>query len=478
MSAQKAHWHTSREVVKRIVIQGKLVLETPTQLGNGETLGPTDMNLLRDSVDNRKALLTGTSIAGALRSYLREVRHGYENPSAKGSPVLTLFGMTRGDDTGTQSLLIVDDARSQEPAAVEIRDGVCIDSATGTAKDGAKFDMELLQVGTTFPLRFELLIPQYEDEVTLKRALTQALHGFEVGEIPLGARKRRGFGRCRVQGWQVTTYDLTSRDGILAWLREDEGESESKLPIDKALGVQPPEGDARKRFTLDATFSLDGSLLIRAEAESGADAGHLRSHRPGKGAVPILPGTSLAGVLRHRALRIANTLAIDEKRGPNLINKMFGSSKKDALTASRVAVQETEVENVQPLVQTRVKIDRFTSGAYPTALFREEPIFGGPDSRVKVKFTLRNPEDHEVGLLLLLLKDLWTGDLPVGGESSVGRGRLRGIKAQLDWSGKDSWKLSAASDGLRIEGDQEQLEKCVGALQAHLKKEVDDGTAT
>ena len=37
----------------------------------------------------------------------------------------------------------------------------------------------------------------------------------------------------------------------------------------------------------------------------------------------------------------------------------------------------------------------------------------------------------EIGLLLLVLKDLWTGDLPIGGESSVGRGRLRGKEATL-----------------------------------------------
>jgi CRISPR/Cas system CSM-associated protein Csm3 (group 7 of RAMP superfamily) len=184
----------------------------------------------------------------------------------------------------------------------------------------------------------------------------------------------------------------------------------------------------------------------------------------------VLPGTSLAGVLRHRALRIANTLAVDETRGPTLIDEIFGSSKKGDLTASRVAVQETVVKGVRPLVQTRVKIDRFTGGAYPTALFSEEPVFGGPDSRVKVKLTLRNPKDYEVGLLLLLLKDLWTGDLPVGGERSVGRGRLKGVKAELHWR-DETWHLQETSDGLKIaKGDRATLETCVGALQSHFKE--------
>jgi len=472
------HWDKSRKIVKRIVIEGQLTLETPTSLGNGETLGPTDMNLLRDSVDSSKALLTGTSISGALRSYLREVQHGYGKTSPKDSPVLALFGVTRGDDEGAQSLLIVDDARSEDPAAVEIRDGVRINPATGTAAEGAKFDMELLQAGVTFPLRFELLIPKDKDETGLKTALAQALHGFEKSEIPLGARKRRGFGRCRVDGWQVMTYDLSKVDGILAWLQENESLTKPFSTIAEGLDVALPkkDEDARQRFELDATFSLNGSLLIRADTESGADAGHLRSERPGKGAVPVLSGTSLAGVLRHRALRIANTLAVDDVRGPALVNELFGSSQKSVLTASRVAVQETEVKGVRPLVQTRVKIDRFTGGAYPTALFSEEPVFGGPDSRVQVSLTLRNPKDHEVGLLLLLLKDLWTGDLPVGGESSVGRGRLKGLHADVCWQGQ-TVTITQTAEGLQIAGDRGKLEKSVGALHTHLtKKEATDGT--
>ena len=39
---------------------------------------------------------------------------------------------------------------------------------------------------------------------------------------------------------------------------------------------------------------------------------------------------------------------------------------------------------------------------------------------------LRRPEEGAVGLLLLLLKDLLSGALPVGGTSAVGRGVLQG----------------------------------------------------
>jgi hypothetical protein len=81
--------------------------------------------------------------------------------------------------------------------------------------------------------------------------------------------------------------------------------------------------------------------------------------------------------------------------------------------------------------QAKPKSDRFTGGAYHGALFQEQPIFSSKDTCLKLELELRNPKEYEIGLLLLLLKDLWTGDLPVGGESSIGRGRLKGKEATI-----------------------------------------------
>jgi hypothetical protein len=66
----------------------------------------------------------------------------------------------------------------------------------------------------------------------------------------------------------------------------------------------------------------------------------------------------------------------------------------------------------------------------------------------------------EVGLMLLLLKDLWTGDLPLGGESSVGRGRLQGVSATITLD-DNVWVIEAA-EGKKLTfsgiGDPEQLQ--------------------
>lgn len=76
-------------------------------------------------------------------------------------------------------------------------------------------------------------------------------------------------------------------------------------------------------------------------------------------------------------------------------------------------------------------------------------------------------------MLLLLLKDLWTGDLPLGGEASVGRGRLSGQRAELNWRG-ETWVIQAGTSGLQVDGDPDKLEKTVQALWTNPIVEVKD----
>ena len=204
-----------RNVSERVMISGLLVLETQAHFGNGDPATLTDMTLARDPRDPDLALLTGASIAGALRAYLREYASGY---GADGEALSEqLFGKIEGK-LSHQSWLMVDDALScsadsslteageYAPASVELRDGVAIHPVTRTAEDGKKYDVELLQAGTTFRLGFELLLT--ENNTNLLGALAIALRGFQAGEIGLGQRKRRGFGRCRVSHWHVRRYNL------------------------------------------------------------------------------------------------------------------------------------------------------------------------------------------------------------------------------------------------------------------------------
>ena len=538
-----AQWRKSRNVVERIVITGQLVLDTPAHFGNGDASGLTDIALARDSLDGQSPLLTGASIAGALRNYLREYQRGYsqnENQDGK-SLAEQLFGhLNHQRESTVQSWLMVDDAIGTA-SATELREGVAIDPRTRAAEDRKKYDIELLAAGATFPLRFELWVSQKESgekRQELLDALVVALRGLEGGEIGLGTRKRRGYGQCHVEDWRTVRYDLSQDTGLLAWLTESEQNAQAGLP-----SVSTPCADARREWRLAATFGLASSLLIRSDSgdPNDPDMVQLRSKRPrNEEPVPILSGTSLTGVLRGRALRIANTLyREDRQRAVVLVDTLFGRritpeieklSPEDPRrqpTGSRMLVREAEIKGgLKDRVQSRVKIDHLTGGAFPGGLFSQQPLWNikTNPARIEVEVRLRRPgvdpealsslpendyqdvlktavawleQTHydmtpekvqkpqekiaaqivaemvfqaQAGMVLLALKDLWTGDLPLGGESSVGRGRLAGQEAAIVYGGQ-TWQLRGA-DSIEVSGPAAQLEDWVQAFVALAQRET------
>ncbi|NUQ01877.1 MAG: hypothetical protein HUU35_18690, partial [Armatimonadetes bacterium] len=72
----------SRRIRKRIVVTGQLELVTPAHLGNGDGDEQVDLPLLRETtfaskLGDERPILTGASLAGALRSYLRCREQGW-----------------------------------------------------------------------------------------------------------------------------------------------------------------------------------------------------------------------------------------------------------------------------------------------------------------------------------------------------------------------------------------------------------------
>lgn len=510
-----------RKIAHRLVVWGELRLLTPAHLGNGDAEGLTDMPLLLDSRSGAP-FLPGTSIAGALRSYLLAGERGFgvdertragrrearESFAAPDTAAERLFGGVKGDPEGEQSPLIVDDAPGALPAgaALEVRDSVRINPRTRTAEDRKKYDLELLPAGTTFALRFELLA-RAEQLPELRHDLAAALTGLTAVEGPapirVGARKSRGFGACAVTHWRVQEYSLKDPEQLLAWLAAGHEGWHAQPPIAQG-GLDLVAGaagatvtGAPRQYMVRATFELASPLLIRSPeplpggGASQPDQTHLRSWSDGA-MRPALPGTSVMGALRSHATRIVQTIVAGRpdraEHAADLLDELFGNDmhrerdpdKEPAPTASRLRVNEALIDGGHPLVQQRVAIDRFTGGAFETALFAEAPHVGG---KATLELSLRcsgvAPADERreramAGLLMLLLRDLWSGALTIGGTASVGRGRLRGLAATIAAPGDTSptWELAATGlgpAGVRVaRGDAEALNDLVTDLHQEL----------
>ncbi len=469
-------------VVRRLYAKGIWKLRSVAHFGGDET-GIADMCLLRNA--KGKPVIPGVSIAGASRSYLARKLLSWQNYShengIKNEPEVLrrLFGAADEDDT-MSALIVADAPHVSKQENTFIRDGVRIDAESGTAADGAKFDIEIVERGTEFQLGFVCIIRQGDDQPEFVKLFLALLHGFEKEDIRLGARTRRGYGRGKVDSWEIYDLQMDNPQHVWAWLQnkpESQGNS--------SLKPRPLLSDQRNYFRIEADFQLCTSLLIRSSSGDPQDPDlvHLQSNEK-----PVIPGTSFAGTFRQRASLIAYALNWDNGcNDTDPVCEMFGpihkqgkkkeKTKQSELWTSRILIEERLVKKVEPVWQDRVAIDRFTGGSLQSALFNEKPVYPcslkeQTKTNVRLRLTLEEPEKAEIGLLLLTLRDFWYGHAALGGETSNGRGTLQGIKAKLiykdtpDPNDTKEWKLKSEDKHMRIEKDDDGfLQCCVDAAQ-------------
>ena len=472
-------------IVRRLYAYGTWKLDSVAHFGGDET-SIADMCLLRDT--KGKPFIPGASIAGAARSFL--ARRGLpwqryqEGPTKKSSEFKRFFGGAEKADTVTDSdpmsALTVTDAHCKQPTT-SIRDGVRVDKQSGSTANKARFDLEVVERRTEFVLSFECIIRHGDDNAALTQLFLALLYAFQQGDIRLGARTRRGYGRGKVESWEIRDLQMDNPADVMAWLRDNPW-CQSK----SSLTPRPLPSDHRQYLRIEADFNLCTSLLIRSSSgdPDAPDMIHLQSNGE-----PVVPGTSFAGAFRHRATLIAKTIGWSERA----VDKMFGyvyeeeskGTQQADSRASRIWIEEHLVENVRYQWQDRVAIDRFTGGSLQSALFNEKPVYprrlkdipkGEPKYHLRLTLTLEEPDDAEIGLLLLTLRDFWHGHAALGGETSNGRGTLQGIEACLQLKRSESpsietWKLSHDDESKRMklnEGDISFLECCIKKIESYV----------
>jgi hypothetical protein len=86
-----------------------------------------------------------------------------------------------------------------------------------------------------------------------------------------------------------------------------------------------------------------------------------------------------------------------------------------------------------------VPADRFTGGVVEAGVTEEEPLFRG---KTHLRIEIRRPRPGEMGLVLLVVKDLLSGDLVLGGGAAVGRGTVMG-RAEIILSPQESCRFDS-----------------------------------
>ena len=478
-------------IIGKAVLDGTLELCSPLLIGSGAQREGNDVDtqILQDK--EGRPFIPGTSIAGVLRAALPE---DLANLFFGGTVEISTGNGTREVDV--QSAIEIEDVvlagkENGKNADVVARDGVCIDDVRGVAVDEKKYDYELVERGARGAFHAVITLREYHRELRPKLADdVERLASGVVAGFRLGAMTAKGFGHVCVKPLSLDYYDFAKKEDAIAWLSGDAEHAKASKHKNMNTQVKWDKALTGSNFKVDATFALTGSLLVK-----DMDA---RMTQPIKGTIVhatmkksvdsyLVPGPSVKGTLRHHALRILEQLGFRDPK--KFLNGLMGLDDKamreakdwekkhpdapKALRQSRFIVDEVYInaKTVKPVKQTRNRIDRFTGGTINGALFTTEAVWGnGENAPVHIHFEIRKAEAADVGLALLLLKDLSLGRLPLGGEKSIGRGVLKGRKAEIRYTLNEGEQHFTVEDGKIVEGDKGKLEECVAALAKKAKE--------
>lgn len=255
--------------ISRVAIRGDLIAETGIHIGVGSSsIDPsaTDSPVIRDS--RGRPFIPGSSLKGAIRSHLESIvrslsRNGFWSCDPLAEPCILprkengregieeikerVEKQATKDNKRDQALydrlltaeidglsctlcrlfgspwlashVLIKDAfviTERWGRRIELRDGVGIDRDTETARQGVKYDFEVVPATTGFNL--EIMAENLDD--WLMGLLAIGLREMENGRIALGGKTTRGLGAVRFAPREIETADA---DSLLDYLIEGRG---------------------------------------------------------------------------------------------------------------------------------------------------------------------------------------------------------------------------------------------------------------
>lgn len=231
--------------------------------------------------------------------------------------------------------------------------------------------------------------------------------------------------------WQATAAPgLPSLQTQKAWLQAE------NITDWEPVNLAQPQSE---EVVISVTATVDNLLVKEATGEGVGEAG-VRARQMRQGKLPIVPGSSIKGVLRGQINRTVRcfagvaTTVVDEFLGR-------GAQNGDNGIAGKARFSDAIIQNSKIVVTSRNRIDRITGGTMDGALFSEETVAGN------LSFEIRAPKYHPVGLSLLLfaLRDMGLGLCDLGSGSNIGRGRVDHLQVEIRCA--DRFACLSCADG-------------------------------
>ena len=400
----------------------KIEAKCVSPLHTGDSGAQTDEILVGS---DGRAIIQGSSLAGAMRAFAgvncAKVCEG-------------LFGSNE-----KEGRLIISEGVFEDTSPVQFRTRLRIDSKSGSALKGAKFDVRHIGAGSIFKFSITYLGTE-RDMDSDAEAVEKILAAMDNGIIRLGAYKTSGYGRVKLEVFKQV-YHMKDESERRAWLKDEY--NGRKLDLAKAATASAHSGvnfnikceipeflikaatfDFEKKYTADTQQNVVQQNIIEDEYDEKTGK---------KVRYVIIPGTSIKGVIRNRVQIIADWLEKNKsiENIGRLPDEMFGTEtgdgKKGLVLFDEVRVRYNE--NVNSKCCTRIRINKFTGGVIEKALINEEPV----SAAAQISISMPGDADDESAaekkrmylLMLYALRDLGLGLYNLGGGQSIGRGYVK-----------------------------------------------------
>ena len=453
----------ARRLKKRLKVTGTLLAQSPLHIGGLGASADVDLTLAVNGSGDY--YVPGTSLAGALRGWLKEssaridALWGYQQDSGE-------------QETGHASYVVVEDAaigssdnRAAAPIA-EVRDGVGIDRYYGSAAETIKFNRAILPKGTRIPLSLTFEQGGSDEDWAEARCLfANTLYALQAGAIRLGAAKTRGLGKVALVELSIVEQDLSSFEGMLKTL-SGEGSAIS-LP-----DMVPANYRWHLPQQLEITIGWNpvGPVMVKAEAAGIAvDMLPLVSHDDQQPCF-VIPGSAIKGALRSQAERIIRTLLakeisthsdpkqrfLEQLNDIPIVDRLFGQGAKqqgalavdDCYARQKITADQwldietaTDENRLQSALAAadlthvqqafHVAIDRWTGGAAESQLYSTLELMDVKWASICLTVDLTRLESADdwdtpvaIALIVLLLRDLAQGRIPLGYGTNRGMGAI------------------------------------------------------
>lgn len=394
------------EFVKEYKID--LVNLTPLKIGNGKD----ELDLLIDK-NTQKPIILGSSIAGAVKNYLIDLKFKDD--------VNKYLGKEDESKDDRESKIYIADAYGSE-FKLSTRTGIKRSYKYGTSEDKAKYDMDFIDMDTEFELNFKLFAKNEKELKVEDELIKNVIEGFKGGNLRLGANKMSGFGKFSVKKVQARTLDLKQRKDLISYIMDDKDYTTLKLENFKDKGN-------KGYIEFDFDGSIIDSMIVKEYQikENEPDCKNMTNSKNES----IIPGTTIKGLFREYNTKILKTLGLDDKLF--LIEDIYGTDAKSESKThfiGKVLTSDVVVKNPKYCVYNRIKVDRFTGGVVTGGKFDEQRVQGDLSFRISLK-KLEYNNKAAVGLILLTFRDLGLFKLPIGSSSSIGAGRIKGNKLTI-----------------------------------------------